>query len=90
MLSSHMTNAIKPSVCFLNLPREASKILGKTRDMLNGPSPLQKLGNDITLKDKLSKTIFEVEREKHEKIKTDRFDSLSEARSSLFLTLDGF
>ena len=58
-LSSHMSSAIKPSVCFLNLPREASKIVGIPPDMIDGPSPLQKLGNDVTLKDKINKTIFE-------------------------------
>lgn len=88
-LSSHMSSAIKPSVCFLNLPREASKIIGIPPDMIDGPSPLQKLGNDVTLKDKMNKTVFEKERELHEGVKDNKMNCLSEARSSLFLTLEG-
>lgn len=88
-LSSHMSSAIKPSVCFLNLPREASKIIGIPPDMIDGPSPLQKLGNDVTLKDKMNKTIFETEREKHLGVKDAKMECLSEARGSLFLTLEG-
>ena len=88
-LSSHVSSAIKPSVCFLNLPREAAKIHGTPPDMIDGPSPLQKLGNEITLKDRFHKTVFEVEREDHEGVKPEKLDSLREARSSLFLTLGG-
>ena len=88
-LSSHVSSAIKPSVCFLNLPREAAKIHGTPPDMIDGPSPLQKLGNEITLKDRFTKTVFEVEREEHEGVKPEKIGSLHEARSSLFLTLEG-
>ena len=79
-LSSHISSAIKPSVCFLNLPREAHKIVGKPPDMMDGPSPLQKLGNDVTLRDKLNKTNFENEREQHEGVKDAKIGCLSEAR----------
>ena len=64
-LMSGTTNSIKPSVSFISMSRDEYKQI-KYYDENDGPSPLQILGNEKTIKDKtLQPTLFENERNNH-------------------------
>ena len=58
----------------------------KYTDELDGPSPMQILGNEKALKDKrpTEKTCFEKEREEHLNELGSKIETLSEAKNLLF------
>lgn len=65
-LLSGTTNSIKPSVSFISMSRKEYKQNIYT-DELDGPSPMQILGNEKAFKDKHLDvpTVFEKERDLH-------------------------
>ena len=64
-LMSGTTNSIKPSVSFIAMGRKDYKQT-KYTDELDGPSPMQILGNEKAFKDKTKEpTVFEKERSEH-------------------------
>ena len=65
-MGSGHSSQIRPSVSFLSMSRKEYK-QNKYTDELDGPSPMQILGNEKALKDKNpnDKTLFEKQREDH-------------------------
>lgn len=84
-LMSGTTNSIKPSVSFISMGRKDYKQI-KYTDELDGPSPLQILGNEKAFKDRSPDvpTIYEKERDAHLATIKDNVDSLSEAKSIMY------
>lgn len=84
-LMSGTTNSIKPSVSFISMGRKDYKQI-KYTDELDGPSPLQILGNEKAFKDRSPDvpTIYEKERDAHLATIKDNFDSLSQAKSIMY------
>ena len=84
-LMSGTTNSIKPSVSFISMGRKDYKQI-KYTDELDGPSPLQVLGNEKVFKDKSPDvpTIYEKERDAHMSTIKEKVDNLSEAKSIMY------
>ena len=84
-LMSGTTNSIKPSVSFISMGRKDYKQI-KYTDELDGPSPLQILGNEKAFKDRSPDvpTIYEKERDAHMSTIKDNVDSLSQAKSIMY------
>mmetsp|Transcript_33390 Transcript_33390/g.51225 ORF Transcript_33390/g.51225 Transcript_33390/m.51225 type:complete len:142 (+) Transcript_33390:169-594(+) len=83
-LASGTANSIKPSVSFISMGRKEYKQT-KYTDELDGPSPMQILGNEKAFKDRHpnSRTVFEKEREDHLSETMHKTQVLREARDAL-------
>ena len=86
-LPSYVTNsqAIKPSVSFMNLARDQQK-LNHFVDLYDGPSTLQSRFNVKTQKDKSpeSQSIYEKERDSHLDKRNNSLSFLNDARTALY------
>ena len=84
-LMSGTTNSIKPSVSFVAMGRKDYKQNIYT-DELDGPSPMQILGNEKAFKDRCPEvpTVFETERDAHLSTIKDNVDSLSQAKGVMY------
>ena len=88
-LMSGSSSQIRPSVSFLSMGRKDYKQT-KYNDEIDGPSPMQILGNERAFKDKFQdkKTVFEVERDKHLEELPQKIQLLNEAKKSLYSPID--
>ena len=78
------SNAVKPSVSFMNLSRDQAK-LKHFVDLQDGPSSLQKRDQVATLKEKSQAPLFyEDERKSHLSNAEKSIQTLKELRTSLF------
>ena len=78
------SQAIKPSVSFMNLSRENTK-LKHFVDLQDGPSSLQKRDGVPTLKEKcVTPLIYENERSNHLKSTSSHMGTLKQIRTALF------
>jgi len=77
--------SIKPSVSFMNLSREQTKI-NHFVDLQDGPSSLQKREGIATLREKsTTPLLYESERQKHLGMQNQHSKMLTEIRSALFI-----
>lgn len=82
---SNNTNSIRPSISFISMNRDEYKMT-EYPDLMDGPSPMQILGNEKALKDKFKEnpTMFEKERDDHNSVQSRNISKLNTAKNLLY------
>ena len=84
-LPSYLVNsqAIKPSVSFLNLNRQ-KQVFNHYVDLQEGPSGMQKRPDIATDFERTSQSIWQEERNKHSDMQGKQVSQLSDARKTMY------